>query len=658
MKVKCLIITLLFTCSLANAQIVVKLYEDTVYIQKLQEYFTRATNDSTKSYAALQLAYAYKRAKDFPKAEEYLEKGASLSGNNSFLKGASLYYRAYIMMGSLDLNKIKGYSIEADKMLSSHNHAEAYRLRSHNWVLRGVLEQMQGNEKQGLDAYINHALPLAVQSGDIFTIANANKFVGISLLNAEQRLKANSYLTEALVNFERSTTENKALREEAIVEVLLVLAENTLFMDRPDQGKMYLDKASALLKKYPSTNAFLFYYFPEGLYYEKKEMYEKAIKSYDKGIALQVGIGENYYINRAKYAKFNILRKLGRNDQAIEVMKDLLTSRILLVNDRNSYYNLLAQTYARTGNMEEAYAWSQKFITINDSLHNSQNKADIVEMEKKYQTAEKEREISRLQAERKEAELTEKNHRLLNWLLGIGAAIFLLAFIFAVYIYRTKQQKTAARLHELDKQKELELTRTILLAEERERQRIARDLHDGLGGTLSGIKIKLSGEQKNVSSRVIDDTIRELENSIGELRRISRNMMPETLIRSGLEVALRDLCVSVSSDSTRVEFQSNDIQNTIPVQVQVNIYRMIQELLNNAIRHGKATKIIVQCIREESNMLITVEDNGKGFVFKDQGFLNGIGLANIKNRVNLMRGTMQIDSIIDEGTTVNIEIHV
>ncbi|MDM1296689.1 sensor histidine kinase [Sphingobacterium sp. N143] len=655
---KFLLIILFFSCTLANAQIVVKLYEDSSYIQKLQDRFTLAKNDSSKSYAALQLASAYKRVKNLPKAKEYLEKGTSLSGNIPFLKGASLYYRAYIMMGAQDLNMIRSYSTEADKILSRYDNSEAYRLRSHNWVLRGVLEQMQGNEKQGLDAYINHALPLSIRSKDTFTIANANKFVGISLLNAEQRPKANKYLTDALVNFERSTTDHKAQREGALVEVLLVLAENSLFMDRPDQGKLYLDRAYTILKKYPSSNAFLFYYFPEGLYYEKKERYENAITSYDKGIAIQADVGENYYINRAKYAKFNILRKLGRNQQAIAVMEDLLRSNILLINDRNSYYNLLAQTYAHTGNMKEAYTWSQKFISINDSLHTSQNRADIVEMEKKYQTAKKERQISQLQAERKEAELTEKNHRLLNWLLGIGAAIFLLAFIFAVYIYRTKQQQTSTRLQELEKQKELELTQAVLLAEERERARIARDLHDGLGGTLSGIKIKLSAERKNASSSVIDDTVRQLENSIGELRRISRNMMPETLIRSGLEVALRDLCVSISSDNILVEFQPSGIKDTIPVQVQVNIYRVIQELLNNSLRHGKATKIIVQCIQEKNNILITVEDNGSGFDPKAQEQVNGIGLVNIKNRVNLMKGTIQIDSTIDEGTTVNIEIYV
>ncbi|GAA4785801.1 hypothetical protein GCM10023231_12110 [Olivibacter ginsenosidimutans] len=157
---------------------------------------------------------------------------------------------------------------------------------------------------------------------------------------------------------------------------------------------------------------------------------------------------------------------------------------------------------------------------------------------------------------------------------------------------------------------------------------------------------------------MIDETILQLESSIGELRRIARNMMPETLIRSGLEVALGDLCISLTSDTVDIEFQAGDIQEGMDVQTQVNIYRIIQELLANAIRHGKATEILVQCIQGENNVLITVEDNGKGFDSKDQMPSKGIGLNNIKNRVDLMKGNVQIDSVINEGTTVNIELHV
>lgn len=654
-----LCIIILLCCSIySKAQLTVKLYEDKTYINKLEQQYVQTRNDSLKAYTAFKLAYAYKRAKDIQQATQFLEKGTALVGHNLFLQGAADYYRAYVMLGAPDFDKIEDLLQKGDSLLSPFNHTEAYKLRSSAWIVLGVLSQLQGDEKGGLDAYINHGLPLADQSGDDITIATANKFVGISLLNAEERTKANNYLEQALSRLEQSTPESEAIRLEAIVEVTLILAENNIYLNNLPQTKIYLNKALDILNKYPESNAFLFYYYPEGVYYEKTGAIRRGIQSFDKGIALQSGTIENYYINRMKYAKFEALRKIGAYPEAIKVMEELLKSSILLTTDRNSYYNLLAQAYAGAGNMPEAYNWSQKYIAINDSLHATNYKAAMMELEKKYQTSEKEKQINLLQAEKKEVTLLQKNQRLLNWLLGIGALVFFLTLLFLANVLKNNRRNTALKWREVEQQKELQITQAILEGEERERQRIARDLHDGLGGALSGIKIKLSSQQKAVALPVLDEGIAQLEDAIGELRRISRNMMPETLIRSGLEVALRDLCMSQSSTATAIEFQSNGIQKDLPIQVQVNIYRIIQELLTNAIRHGHATKVLIQCLQNEKQFLITVEDNGQGFEIKGTRRSNGIGWSNINNRVDLMKGRIDVASVINEGTAVNIELYV
>jgi Signal transduction histidine kinase len=498
-----------------------------------------------------------KGLKNLPEAEKYLEKGLSLSHNNPFLKAASHYYQAYYLLGNGDLNSISNYAHMADSQLTPFTYPEAYRIRSSNWLLLGVLEQLSGNEKKSIDIYINKVLPLAKKSGNTFSIANANKFIGIGLLNARERDKANTYLQAAWSGFEMATTESDALKQEAIVEVLLILAENDIFRDKLGEGKMYLDKAYAILKKYPGSNAFLFYYVPEGQYYEKKGQLQQAVVSYNKGIALQSSAGAIYYINRAKYLKFEVLRKQGRNQEAINVMQDLLKSKHLLLQDRGMYANLLARTYALTGNMAQAYEWSQNYITLSDSLQTAQNRADILEIEKKYETAEKEKQINSLKAEQKEAALQHKNQRLLNWLLGTGAIVCLLALLYMYSIYKNNKQRNTYKLKELQQQKKLQVTQAVLQGEEKERRRIARELHDGLGGTLAGIKIKLSGAQTGLP--VIEETIIQLENSIGELRRIARNLMPETLIRSGLEIALRDLCAALATERTTLEYQSGNI---------------------------------------------------------------------------------------------------
>ncbi len=645
-------------CIPAIAQITIKLYEDTALINGLQQQYLNAVDDSARAYRSFQLSYVYKRNKELPKAKNYLAKGLSLSQNNPFLTAASHYYQAYYLLGNSDLKSISNHARMADSQLAPFTHPEAYRIRSSNWLILGVLEQLSGNEKKGLDIYINKVLPFAEKSGNVFSIANANKFIGISLLNARERDKASTYLHAAWSGFEMATTESDALKQEAIVEVLLILAENTIFSDKADEGKIYLDKAYAILKKYPRSNAFLFYYVPEGQYYEKKGQLQRAITSYNKGIALQSNLGEVYYINRAKYLKFEVLRKQGRNQEAINVMQDLLKSKLLLPQDRSIYANLLAHTYALTGNMTQAYEWSQKYIALNDSLQVTQNKADILEIEQRYKTAEKEKQINSLKAEQKEAALQHKNQYLLNWLLGTGAVVCLLALVYVYSIYKNNKQRNAYKLKELQQQKELQVTQAVMAGEEQERQRIARELHDGLGGALSGIKIKLSGAQKHSDLPFLDETIHQLENSIGELRRIARNLMPETLIRSGLEIALRDLCVAFSTDHTTLEYQSGNIDKNIPLPAQAHIYRIVQELLSNSIRHGSASEILVQCIQNGHRFLIAIEDNGTGFDPLQIRERQGMGIDNIKSRVNLMKGTINIDSAPGTGTIVNIELYV
>jgi signal transduction histidine kinase len=195
--------------------------------------------------------------------------------------------------------------------------------------------------------------------------------------------------------------------------------------------------------------------------------------------------------------------------------------------------------------------------------------------------------------------------------------------------------------------------------EEQERKRLAIDLHDGLGGQLAGIKINLSRMATNTDHLDTDllKVIEQLDVSASELRRIARNMMPESLLLLGLESALKDMCDSLSSAQTQVIFQPFGISTTIPRETQVNIYRIVQELLTNAIRHAQATEILVQCSQNDARFFITLEDNGKGFI-ADNTASDGIGLNNVRSRVKYLKGKLDITSALQEGTTVNIEFDV
>lgn len=640
------------------AQLAVKLGEDHAYIQKLEQKFNEGNTDSIKAMTAFRLANFYKKYGKMDLAKQRLQQGMILAKGNNFLEGASKYFEGYLDLGVVDFPTIEAKINLGDSLLKTVNHFESKKAQSGIWLIRGIIQQLSGNEKGGLDAYINHALPLAIESKDKFTEGNANKFVAISLINAKERKRANGYLKKALQLFKDAPSESEVTKLEGILETTLILAENNIYLEDYPESKMYLDAAYAVLRDYPKSNVFLFYYFPEGVYYEKIGDYEKAINSFNKAIVFQGGIQENFYINRAKFAKFHTLRLMGRNNEAIDVMQDLLKSTILLPADRNSYSNLLAEAYADVGNMQAAYEWSQKYIAISDSLHAAGYKKDMLDMETKYQTAEKEQKINQLQAENKAAELVQKNQKLWVWLLAVGAAVFLLAILYLNNILKNQKRANAFKFKEMEQQQELQVTKAFLEGEDRERQRIAQDLHDGLGGALSGIKMKLSRVQAQMESLDIDNSVEQLDRSIVELRRIAHNMMPTNLLRNGLAVALKDLCTSLSNHKTRIELQTDGLDQRLNQHYQVNIYRIIQELLGNALKHADADHILVQCLQNENQILITVEDNGRGFDLKLAQKSNGMGLGNIKNRVNLMRGTLDYDVMPGEGTIVNIELAV
>lgn len=246
--------------------------------------------------------------------------------------------------------------------------------------------------------------------------------------------------------------------------------------------------------------------------------------------------------------------------------------------------------------------------------------------------------------------------------LMIYGLIILLFSALSIYAYKINRK--------LKKQKELNhhqqqlilCKEAMLEGEERERRKIARDLHDGLGGMLAGIKLKLSGflvHQKHTESLgdALHKIIEQLDSSLTEVRGIARNMVPENLICFGLQTALEDLCLSFTTKNQVISFQAFCICNQMNLSTQLVIYRIVQEALANAIRHSGAKKIIVQCSQNDDRFFITIEDNGVGFDLMANSS-NGIGLNNIKSRVKYLNGKIEVISVQNEGTTINLELNV
>ena len=216
------------------------------------------------------------------------------------------------------------------------------------------------------------------------------------------------------------------------------------------------------------------------------------------------------------------------------------------------------------------------------------------------------------------------------------------------------------KLKEAEQKEQLKVTKAILDGEERERQGVAKDLHDGLGGMLAGVKFNLSAwSSNNLESGQVQDfhkILNQLDSSVSELRRVAGNLMPESLLNFGLEIALKDLCEFYMKDHLHIDFQPMNIDKNLSLNTQLNIYRIVQELLSNAVKHSGATNILLQCTQSEDQFFITIEDNGKGILAQDQNKLKSMGLKNLQNRVEYLKGKMEISSEQNEGTSINIEL--
>lgn len=228
--------------------------------------------------------------------------------------------------------------------------------------------------------------------------------------------------------------------------------------------------------------------------------------------------------------------------------------------------------------------------------------------------------------------------------------------------HKNRKQLHLQQIHELETEKQLSSTQLLLKGQEDERSRQAKDLHDGPGGLLSGVQLQLEAMKGNLilsaeNAITFHRALNKLDESIGEMRRVAHNMMPEALIKLGLQQAVQDYCDSLLHHQRFIiNFQMFSLEERMDSSVEIVLYRIVQELLNNAVKHSNASWILIQMMGQDDGYLsITVEDNGKGFDTERIDVMKSAGIRNIESRVNYLNGTMNIKSSPGKGTSVFIE---
>ena len=444
----------------------------------------------------------------------------------------------------------------------------------------------------------------------------------------------------------------------------MTLANAFYYQSKFDTTSKYFELAVPLLKQDGNPLNLYRIYNNLAVFFKVIKNMKKARLYADSNLALAMKIGTPKGISNAYNTIGDIATKSGDLKSA-----DLFFEKALeyakIENSFSSFkgiYNNLSFLRIQQGRWEEALDYRILYEDYNDSIVNQEASNKIVELEETYQAERKQALILQLEKEAQIQALTLQSRN--TWLIAAFSGIVVLV-LFGFLVMRTNRQKQIIqtnKIRQLEYEKQLEASSGILKGQDEERSRLAQDLHDGLGGMLSGLKFSLNNMKGNMildeeNASVFSKSLGQLDNVIAEMRRVAHSMMPEALVRFGLKEASQDLCDLVAKNSgLSIHFQSIAMEVELDKSVSVALYRIEQELLNNIIKHADATEIQVQLVKDEIQISLTVEDNGKGFDV--QQVKQGAGLSSIKTRVDALGGRLDIQSGAGNGTSVLIEITV
>ena len=414
-----------------------------------------------------------------------------------------------------------------------------------------------------------------------------------------------------------------------------------------DEAFKYLTNCDSIAKI--SNDSYLKFFLARntGEYYLHIEDFTKVVPHYQEAISIAENIGYNYYLNDLYIGMADALLNQERFSEATTYLKKALAfgKKEELIELEKKATFMLAILEQRRGNNKEAMSLMLKHEVLKDSLVNQQNKTIVAEANTKYLTEKKDKEI----AEQKLA-LTESKSKTRT--MGILIISLLLASILLWFVFQQRQKGIQQQLVTIQREHEVRTLETLMEGEEKERFRIAKELHDGVNGDLSAIKFKLSSLLE-MNNTVIKEAVTMIDNSCEQVRAISHNLVPPSLKDFNLIEAIDEYCQSMNNIHTpKIEFQHLGDAVALDKKQEANLFRIVQELVTNSIKHSDGSEIDVQLSYLKSILQLTVEDNGKGFDPKAIKS-DGIGMQNIQSRVDYLNATMDFLSN-DKGTSYTI----
>ncbi|MEM9260601.1 MAG: ATP-binding protein, partial [Bacteroidota bacterium] len=366
-----------------------------------------------------------------------------------------------------------------------------------------------------------------------------------------------------------------------------------------------------------------------------------------------------YFLVITYLALGNIYLQEGNTEEALRYLKEghIAANQLRLKPQLLGYERALGLTYAAVGDHEQANRYFAHFAKYVDTLARERQIDVHNETLEKFQAELREGQIARQELLISQ----QRQQQQLLWFLLAGLGLVAIGG-YLVFQSRLQFQRSEARRKETERLAELASVqqaaelgnlRSMIDGQEKERKRVAKDLHDGLGGLLATVKARLSAE-----TSTSPEANRLIDRACTEVRRIAHNMMPQTLALSGLAGSVQDIVAQLNQRGLETELEivgQPDLR--LDDEGQAMLLRIIQELTHNVVKHAEAAKLFIQLLDQPQQLMLTVEDDGKGFnLERHLNKPNGIGLGNIANRVAYLNGTIQYDSSPGHGTTVTLTL--
>lgn len=614
------------------------------------ELLLQSTHDSSKVKLLCDLCWEY-RFVSAGKALEYGEQALSLSKELDFKKGIA---QAYNDMGIVYIDQGK-YS-EALDFFTESMHIRSGLQDSvgmaslYNKI--GIVYQKQGKLKNALENQIEALKIYEALAHDLWIGYSLNNIAIIhqNLGNLDISLDYHARALEYRVKMGDEYGEAGSYGN--IANVYVKQGDTILAIQ-------YYEKALKTFRRIENDEAISAMLSNLGNIYLAKGQNKKALSLLNESLLIREKLGDQKGIASS-------LIKIGESYTNMEKYSD--ASRVLfrglhiahnigVMEEEVAAYLVIAKMYALQFELDSAFSYTQAYIRLKDSIYNIRLEQQIVEVQTRYETEKVARENELLESRvmLNESQLKQSNTEI--WLL-ISAIISITgAAIFLLYRRRKKQQEAldAAIIRHSEEQ-----LNAVLIGQEEERRKIARELHDVVGQTLAGIKLNWEGLSDSFKGSKNHNRLEGLslllDGAANEVRTISHQMMPKELEQFGLVPALDNMLKNnLTKTNIKYNLEYMGMEDRLPSKVELSLFRISQELVSNILKHAQATHLEIQIIRRNNSCVMIVSDDGKGFDVETTQS-DGIGLMNIESRVQSVKGNLNVESETGIGTTFTIRI--